>query len=428
MLASKRVKNTMQVIRLLIPSVLLFLVACSSNARWSMMPTPTVHQYLGGEVFDSMSDEKKITAIEIFYATNRPASGSIDDRTYNNGLAEKLHLGKVSVRLGDRLMSWENLRDLSILSDRKVKIPLYLDNVTEIAEIHEHKAIELARAINQTLSKREDKQLTIYVHGAKSSFFKSCVQGAQFHHFSRREGVLLSFAWPSTGSFLGYKKDVEYAAQSVESFADLIEFLAANTDAEKINILAYSAGAQIIAPSLALLRERYPDEPEDVLRQKFRIGVAYFAAPDVSLKKFVNTYLPAFHKIVDNTTVTYHREDGVLAWAAVANKEIRLGRPDDGELDEQEIAFLEQASQQGLLDAIDMQYSPAKRLLNFRSHGHWYSNEWVSSDVLLQFLYHARPDERGLQRQPDSLSWYFPPDYPDGLRMMLKKLEKEPRQ
>lgn len=209
----------------------------------------------------------------------------------------------------------------------------------------------------------------------------------------------------------------------MDQFADLIEFLAAHTDAEKINILAYSAGAQVVAPGLTLLRKRYANKSEAELRKKFRIGIAYFAAADVSLVKFTNEYLPTFHKLVDNTTVTFHRKDGVLAWATSANKESRLGRPDQGELSEAEVAFLEKSARLGLLDLIDLQYSPQKRPLNFRSHGHWYANEWVSSDVMLQFLFHDSPADRGLKRMPDSICWYFPLDYPENFKKILREAE-----
>jgi len=91
----------------------------------------------------------------------------------------------------------------------------------------------------------------------------------------------------------------------------------------------------------------------------------------------------------------------------------------------EEIAFLEKAAKKGLLDAIDMQYSPVKRPLDFQAHGHWYTNEWVSSDVIIQFLFHSRPDERGLKRKPDSEAWYFPIDYPDTLKKLIAKSKRE---
>ena len=322
-------------------------------------------------------------------------------------------------------MTWKDLLTLSVKRNRGGKIPLLLENTTEMGDLPGNGSADLAHQINATFKKRDDKQLTVYVHGAQSSFFKACVQAAQFYHFMRREGVMLTFSWPSTGRFLGYKKDVQFAAESVDRFADLIEFLAKNTDAEKINIIAYSAGAQVVAPGLAELRARHKGLSTNALKRKLRIGTAYFAAPDISLAPFANTYLPEFYQIVDNTTVTFHRKDGILGFATTANKESRLGRPDLGELTDEEIEFLEKAARANQLDAIDMQYSPTKRPLNFRAHGHWYTNEWVSSDVILQLLFHARPEDRGLKRKPEKQSYYFPADYPETLKELIKAARSE---
>ena len=391
-----------------------------------MMPTPTVHQFLGESVFDPMAEEERSPGIKVFYATNRPPDEAENSSlVYTNGSVDYLSLGEATVHFGDRRMTWRDLLTLSIRKERDGKIPLKLEGATEMGELPGTDAIRFADQINETLKKREDKQLTIYVHGANSSFFKACVQGAQFYHFMRREGVMLSLSWPSTGKFLKYHEDVQYAEASVTHFADLVECLAANTDAEKINVLAYSAGAQVVAPGLAELRERHKGKSDNSLKRDLRIGVAYFAAPDISLVKFTNTYLPKFYQIVDNTTVTFHRKDGVLNLATTAHKESRLGRPDESELTDEEIAFLEKAARAEQLDAIDMQYAPKKRPLNFRAHGHWYTNEWVSSDVIIQLLLHLRPEQRGLKRKPGKESYYFPADYPETLKRLIKESRGE---
>jgi esterase/lipase superfamily enzyme len=389
-----------------------------------MMPTPTVHQYLGAEAFGDMAKEDQSPDLTIFYATNRPGSGPPNDRSYDDGIVDKMQVGKAVVHFGDRHMTWRSLLDLSVFQDRPEEIPLHLDVTTEMATLAGNHKESFAAAINKTLQKRRYKDLTLYVHGARSSFFRACVQGSQFYHFMGREGVLLSFSWPSTGSFFKYKKDVAFAAESVEKFADLVEFLATNTQTEKINILAYSAGAQVVAPGLALLRERHASLSDNALRSKLRIGVAYFAAPDVSFIRFCNTYLPKFYKIVDNTTVTFHKKDGVLALAAIANKESRLGRPDGGELTDEEIVFLKKAAREEQLDAIDMSYSPKKRPANFKDHGYWYTNVWVSSDVILQLFTKERPEKRGLKKIPDSKIWYFPADYPETLKGLVQEAKE----
>ncbi|MGI9244211.1 MAG: alpha/beta hydrolase [Verrucomicrobiales bacterium] len=390
------------------------------------MPTPLLHQFLGDVAFEGLAPERRTQDIRIFYATNRPAEGESSDRSYTNGIVEQLHLGEAIVGFGQPGMQWRDVLDLSTVRSRKAPVPLTVDETREVDSLPDTDGKSFARAIDEDLRRTSFPEITIYVHGAKSSFFRSSVQGAQFHHFMARATALIAYSWPSTGSFLKYQKDVGFAAQSAPALADLVEYLAANTRAEKINILAYSAGGQVVAPGLAQLRNRYPDESASSLRERFRIGEVFFAAADVGLRRFATEYLPTFADIVGNVTVTYHKKDFVLGFAQDSHKgESRLGRPDGGELSEAEIQFLENLARETKLDAIDMEYSTGERPLNFAAHSHWYMNEWVSSDAILQFLYSESPVARGLEKKPGTESWYFPPDYPDRLREIIREAVKE---
>jgi esterase/lipase superfamily enzyme len=399
----------------------LSLTSCSVTSV-NLMPTPLVHQYLGEDAYENLAAEKRTQDINIFYATNRPGVGEGADRQYTNGIVDQMHLGRVTVGFGSPGMQWRDVLDISTIGARKTQVPLTLGETREMDRLPDSDGKTFASAINEDLRRTEFPDITIYVHGAKSSFFRSSVQGAQFHHFMARETAFIAYSWPSTGKFTQYKKDVVFAAQSASRLADLIEYLAANTQAERINILAYSAGGQVAAPGLAQLRKRYPDESAATLRKRFRIGEVFFAAADVGLRKFAVEYLPTFADIVGNVTVTFHKKDFVLGFAQDSHKgESRLGRPDGGELTEAEIRELETLAQETKLDAIDMEYSTGERPVNFAAHGHWYLNEWVSSDAILQFLYGESPLARGLEKEPGTELWYFPPDYPDRLQEIIRK-------
>lgn len=52
----------------------------------------------------------------------------------------------------------------------------------------------------------------------------------------------------------------------------------------------------------------------------------------------------------------------------------------------------------------------------------------MSSDVLLEFLYHAPPEARGLQKRVDKddlISWAFPSDYEQRVTRAIRRLERE---
>ena len=54
-------------------------------------------------------------------------------------------------------------------------------------------------------------------------------------------------------------------------------------------------------------------------------------------------------------------------------------------------------------------------------------DEWVSSDAILQFLYGKSPAACGLEKQPWTETWYFPPDYPDRLHEFIRKARADGR-
>lgn len=406
----------------------LLLVGCSK--KWQLMPTPLAHQYIGAAAYSDLSASQRSQDMEVFYATNRPVDEDGDEPDYTNGIVDKLHLGHSTVRLGEPGLNWRDVVTLSTLRERKAKVPLTLAATEQLDSLPDTDGKSFARAVDKELANCHTKDITIYVHGAKSTFLRSTVQGAQFYHFMTRDTAFIAYSWPSTGKFLTYKKDIEFAAQSAANFAELVEYLAANTRAKKINVLSYSAGGQVVAPGLALLRERHPGMSDSAIKRKLRVGDIYFAAADVGLRRFTTEYLPAFSDLVDNVTLTFHKKDWVLGFAQGShNKESRLGRPDSGELDEEEIKWLEGLAKEHKLDVLDMEFSTAERPVNFKAHGHWYLNEWVSSDAILQFLYHEDPARRGLLKKPGTEVWYFPPDYPERLQELIRvELEARARE
>ncbi len=399
-----------------------------------MMPTPIVHQDREVKLLSNLESESNAD-LEIFYATNRMPMGEGAKPWYGNEVSQGMRVGINRIRFGERPLTLKALIKATTKGEREEEIPMNLDRVSEQAVISQvditnpsPEACKFAEGVNEVLKKSKFKKIHLYVHGAKSSFFLSAVQGGQLHHFMARDGVFISVSWPTTQSFLSYKKDVRASRQSIEPFVNLLDFLAHHTDVEDINIIAYSAGSRVVAPALALLRQRYEHLERKQLLSELKIREVYFAAPDVGTVPFVGEYLPNFYPLVARTSVTQQSEDLVLKMSAIANKASRLGRPDKDELTEEQIQWLVDAANARRLDWIDMAFEDGERPVNFKKHAYWYSNPWVSSDVILQFLSHERPDKRGLIRRPgDKPIWYFPKDYPERVRAAMKEMRKKYR-
>ncbi len=141
----------------------------------------------------------------------------------------------------------------------------------------------LAAHVNDVLARSVDKDIMVYVHGANSSIYRAAAQAAQYRHFTGRNSMVISFLWPSAENLLAYGTDVRHAKKSAPAFVRLITLLNEHTAAENINILAYSAGTQIVSPGLAILGREKKGEK----RRQLRLGEVYFAGADIAVDTFV---------------------------------------------------------------------------------------------------------------------------------------------
>ena len=81
--------------------------------------------------------------------------------------------------------------------------------------------------------------------------------------------------------------DVLHTWKTVSTFAKWKAILAEQTKAENINIVAYSAGTQMVVPGLSYLRKQYADMSAEQLKAKLRLGEIYFAPQIWNLMLFV---------------------------------------------------------------------------------------------------------------------------------------------
>ena len=121
----------------------------------------------------------------------------------------------------------------------------------EFLEVARQTEADLRQANLEALAASQDKNLTIYVHGANTGVQRAAAQAAQYRHFTGRNSVVLSYIWPSAESFLRFSTDVANTARTAPTFAHLIRMLSLHTRARQINVIAYSSGAMVASGGLA---------------------------------------------------------------------------------------------------------------------------------------------------------------------------------
>ena len=412
--------------------LLFFLTGCQKKVY--LMPTPVVMQTGEHDPFAVNPELEETNRVVVAYATNRMSVGTDEERKYVTLFDQKLRLGTAQIRIGTEKDTWMDIYKLSTIDKSKEDIVLDLEITDELAELDTEIPIDdlspearyFFDKLNEALDRTLDKDLILYVHGANNTFYRSSAQAAQFHHFTGRNTVVMFYAWPSAASLLRYAVDVNNARRSVSVFARLLEILGRHSTARSIDILAYSAGAQVLSPALTELREKYADEDIGQLKKRLRLGEIYFAAPDIDFRVFLEN-LATYIDLPNHVTLALNPDDSVLKHAARHHRVSRAGRPDPNELSAEETQWVIDASRTMPLDIlwIDSETIPD---MSKGSHSFWYSHPWVSTDVLIQFLFQLRPEDRGLAQyegEKGAILWYFPEDYPEQASRAINRLKQE---
>ncbi len=423
---SRTVKRTLPVLAMLV-----FLAGCQSQLM--LMPTPQVLKDERFNLFEANPAPLTSNEITTLYATTRVPDEARSD-FFRGTPDDAIHFGYATVRIGERDLSpiqlvreatddergrtlaWDLLTAPILSSTGRPSDP---DRGGALLPAEMTAYIE---ALNRYIEKNPIRELTIYVHGANNTFYWSVSQGAQFQFFTGDNAMVLTFAWPSPGSIWGYGRDKRRSNAAATDLAYLIELLAEHSVATRINLLAYSAGGRVVGRALAELGERH-QEPESL-----RLGQVYLTQSDQPLVEFLDA-LPRFFPLLEGLTVTAAAGDPVLGMARITDGKLRLGATGEGdgvrlELEESHWRQIVEIVNSDRMVFLDLQNVPATE---YRfSHGVWYEDPWVSTDVMASLLTGLSATERGLQpgKVNEVRVWTFPEDYVERLTEFL--LNRDP--
>ncbi|MEH6911647.1 MAG: alpha/beta hydrolase [Oceanicoccus sp.] len=416
---------------------LLILSACSSNKRISidLMAAPEIYHEKMISPFNNTGPIDINDPFYIFYATDRQPAEDIQHRPYY--LPERSHvlrLGRAKVKLGGGEYTWEETRDITLLKERSKKYPLSLRMVEEFgvldstigaakrlslgAEVSAKPGMAYAAAINRRLASSSVKDIYIYTHGYKVHFDNPVLVSAELHHFLGYQGVFIAYSWPATPSIWAYSSDLETTRYTANDFRGFLQYLAENTDAERIHIIGYSAGTRVVIDAIWQLALLNQGESKDALSEKFRIGQVLLMASDYDRDSFVNTVSDRVLDIPDHTTIYLSETDKALGMSSWLLNRRRLGEIDrkEGGLTQEQINTLAPNHNLSLINV-----SQAERANSGKGHNYFRQSPWVSSDVLMTLRFALMPEERGLIQEEGMGIWSYPPDYIQRLRESLYK-------
>jgi hypothetical protein len=404
------------VLVVIIVSVTAFFVFYHPPMR--LMPPPLLWQDAALPVTDMEAALTDGARIEVFYGSNRLPIGPADARIYTVAPDRRLHLGRATLRIGDEGSTFDQILEWSTRAEVTDRPFLHLERMQEYASLPvdgissdpvpapQEDVQVWFDEINALLAQSRNKDVLLYVHGANTTVERAAGQAAMLRHFTGRNAVVVVFVWPTAENFLRYSRDIQTAYGAAPRLTELMSQLADHTDAEKINVFTYSAGATVGTDALALLAETRPDAAD-------LLGEVYHAAPDADFRGFVDD-LSVYADAADRVTTAVNFGDSALRLAGAVNRASRAGRPDISELSPEAAAFLFDAARTDGLELLRVRPENHDGM-SVTSHTFWYDDPWVSNDVLLTLLFHLSPAGRGLDTgvtEAGAPYWTFSPDHP----------------
>jgi esterase/lipase superfamily enzyme len=433
--------------------ITIVLIAACARSPVYLMPTPEVMRDERFDVFANNPYLKSVDEITTYFASTRKPTKPGNDKYFSRHPGGALVLGQVTLQIGEPGDAWRSIYSESVMPSEEDRVALKLteariDAAWDLEELdatvhidRPSDALELESSpkplradvqaffdrLNRDLDTSPTGVLTVFVHGANNSFYESVARGAQIQYFTGDTDVALTYAWPSAGSAWRYGYDLRRAAESAGEFAEFMKLMSLYSTAKHINVIGYSVGGRIVGRGLAQLGEELPKSFIDSLPESPRtMNQVYLAASDQALKEFADNY-PNYAHLVDTMTVTVNPDDSVLGLARIVGGQVRLGGAGDGDnlkdMPEEERQRLIDLINGGKLDIVDMQINDIDGFEY--SHGAWYENPWLSSDVLVALYLGLKPKDRGLESyvaNDEVIAWYFPEGYLTTLKESLLEL------
>jgi len=407
---------------------LLLLAGCSGPRVEPLMPTPVLFTELDIGPLDHIPEDQRWKPRRVYYATTRERDDDLQRIDYNNKEADAVSVGLSLIGFGGPEISWSDLNEYSRRAERPETVDLSIAGLVEAGQfrIVQNREIDdvdgaaswLMADLNASVESARDRDLLIYVHGAKVNFYNANAFAAQLDHFMGRDMTSLAFSWPTRQNIIAYGTggDVARAYRAAPALAALLKVLARDSVARRIHIVCWSAGGRVVNEAMRLLHQDFDGSPGE-LRQAYRLGTVYFAAADVPGDEFLAN-LPTLNAIANRVVVTVSSNDGALNMAQrFMGGGSRIGQRRTDLTTEQ----LDQVLEADRLEVIDVSRGSDERGFDITGHRYWISHPWASSDVVLAVRSDLGPEKRALQSTDLDILWSIPADYPERLSNFLRR-------
>lgn len=405
----------------------LLLSGCASTV-WdevNLMPAPDV--YADGRL-DPLPDREPMDLVPyggILYATDRrPANEDDNEKYYVNDRGQLVRLGVARISLHDADVDWDELRQMSLAKSRPKDYPIRVTGVTEYGILEDtipgfarredygddllDGDEEFAAAVNAQLERSKRKHVYIYVHGYKVVFENPMLVAAELWHFLGYDGVMIGFAWPSTPNTWAYFRDTDTSNGYARHLRKFLEYLAEETIAEEIHLIAYSNGTRLAARAFEQLALMNDGRTRQEIFTRHRLGNLVMVGSDLDRQVFAAYLADGALDVPRHMSIYVSEKDKALGFSRWVTRRERLGQVIAEEsLPPAGRRLLEERRDH--ISVIDV--TDAEGASTGNGHGYFRNSPWASSDILMMLMYGLTPEQRGLELKASLPVYEFPTDY-----------------
>lgn len=321
----------------------------------------------------------------IYYATDRKegprTNGNIN---YAGDYAGQVSYGLIKLQIPEDRLAGSEISDDVI---KKVESIPYEDFV-------------------KSLQDQAAKPLVIWIHGYRPSFDLSAIHCAQLAHDLNIDANILTFDWTSSGSSLGYTRDLLQIPRSTKHLVNLLKTVSNDVKPQRIIVVAHSLGCRLVCLALHKL---YNDQTA----KNLKLDQVIFLAPNVDKEEFDEDFKSELQSLVNRITIYVASDDNVLLLAKLLYNVDSIGLADhfspDTNLDEIQTFLYYKKQLPDKIDLVDLSFFSKKDSL--RKHRVFLERPVVED---LFWLIHDYPaSKRHLLKYGESESrsnyWVIPP-------------------
>lgn len=282
--------------------------------------------------------------------------------------------------------------------------PFALKDIQEYGNLglnHDSEESSWLQALDRQMEQSGVSVVTIYIHGYYESFDAPILTGLDIWRSMECRGAFVAFSWPTLEKASAYAGDLDSSIASARMFRLMVDRIMRETRAEKVQILAHSAGTRLLVQALMQWKL------DGNINEQKQLGQVILAASDMDAYLFWNYLEEGILDTLDNLTLYVSPKDRVLHRSRVFHHYSRLGEAQT--YTPAMPGLQDYIREDSRLDVINVR--DVENVRFWTGHYYFMGSPWVFRDIHSILTEGKDREERGLDVDPESSLWYFPEDY-----------------